>query len=93
MTRVLVNSCFGGFGFSDFVLKEFNKRTGDSCEGNEERYRTHEVIIDIFEEFGSEKCSGNYAKLKLIEIPDDVDYEITEYDGMEKVEECHRSWS
>lgn len=90
--KILINRCFGGFGFSDFVLEEFNKRTGDSCEGNEESYRTHKVIIDIFEEFGSEKCSWEFAALKLIEIPDNIKYDIIEYDGIEHIAERHRKW-
>lgn len=94
MTRLLINRCFGGFGFSEFLLDEYKKRTGEDISS---RYgvdfRIDKVVIEIFEEFGSKKCSGEYSALKLIEIPDDVEYEIAEYDGMERVEEIHRSWS
>ena len=88
--KILINRSFGGFGFSDFLYKEYKKRTGDVI--NELNDRTDKTIIDIFEEFGSEKCSDEYAKLKLIEIPDDIEFIITEYDGIEKVEEVHRTW-
>jgi len=37
-------------------------------------------------------CSGDYANLKIVEIPDDVNYYISDYDGMEAVEEAHRTW-
>jgi len=53
--------------------------------------RTCETLIRVVEEMG-EKASGRFGEIKVIEIPDDVDYEITEYDGWEKVEEKHRSW-
>ena len=31
--------------------------------------------------------------LKIVEIPDGVDWEIEEYDGKEWVSEVHRTWS
>lgn len=39
------------------------------------------------------KANGYFAKLKIVTIPDDVKWEIDEYNGMECVEEVHRSWS
>lgn len=55
--------------------------------------RTDPILIDVIEELGSEKASGCCAELKIIEIPDDVDGEIEEYDGREWVAEKHRTWS
>jgi hypothetical protein len=49
-------------------------------------------LIHIIEEFGSEKVSGYFANLKIIEIPDDVDWDIEEYDGAEWIAEKHRVW-
>ncbi len=40
-----------------------------------------------------EKANGSCAKLKIVEIPDDVEWEIDEYDGMEQVQEKCRKWS
>lgn len=38
------------------------------------------------------KSWGRYAELKVVEIPDDVDWFIQEYDGLEHVAERHRTW-
>ena len=38
------------------------------------------------------KANGDYAKLKVVEIPADVDWYIEEYDGKEWVAEKHRTW-
>jgi hypothetical protein len=38
------------------------------------------------------KVNGRFAKLAIIEIPDGIEFEVTEYDGYERVEEKHRSW-
>jgi hypothetical protein len=49
-------------------------------------------LIKVVQELG-EKANGQCADLKIIEIPDDVNYEIDEYDGCESIHEVHRSWS
>lgn len=55
--------------------------------------RTDPLLIQTVEELGSEAASGACAKLKIIEIPDGIAYEIDEYDGIESVHEAHESWS
>ena len=48
-------------------------------------------LIKVIEELG-DAANGECAKIKIVEIPDDVDYEINDYDGQESVSEIHRSW-
>jgi hypothetical protein len=48
-------------------------------------------LIAIIEEIGEESF-GMFASLKIVEIPDDVEYEITEYDGLETIREKCRTW-
>ena len=60
------------------------------CERDIER--DDPVLVQVVEELGSETASGNYAKLKVVEIPDGVVYEIQDYDGQESIHETHRSW-
>jgi hypothetical protein len=48
-------------------------------------------LVKIVEEFG-DKASGTFSELKIVEIPDDIEWEIEEYDGMEWVAEKHRTW-
>ncbi len=54
--------------------------------------RTDKNLIQVIEELGKE-ANGSCAELKIIEIPDDIEYEISEYDGAESVHEKHRSWN
>ena len=52
-------------------------------------------LIRIVEEMGAGHrtgASGWAADLKVVEIPDGVDYEIEEYDGNEHIAEKHRTW-
>ena len=53
--------------------------------------RTDEDLISVIEELGVE-ASGRYGSVKVIEIPDDVDWEIDDYDGWESIHEKHRVW-
>jgi hypothetical protein len=54
-----------------------------------ERYSSE--LIQIIEELGI-NANADCARLSIIEIPDGVDYEISEYDGFEHVAEKHRTW-
>ena len=48
-------------------------------------------LVELVEEMGS-KASGSCANLEIIEIPNDVEYEIQDYDGFESIHEKHRVW-
>ena len=49
-------------------------------------------LIAVIEQLGTE-ADGFCSKLRIIDIPDDVEWEIEDYDGYESIHEVHRSWS
>jgi len=53
--------------------------------------REDPLLIAVVEKLG-DRANGISAKLEIIEIPADVDYEIEEYDGVEWIAEKHRTW-
>jgi hypothetical protein len=53
--------------------------------------RSHPLIVRLVEELGK-RASGACAELAVVEIPDGVEYEISEYDGHEHIAERHRTW-
>lgn len=53
--------------------------------------RNDPILIEVIEELG-DKANGMCANLTVVEIPDDVDYIIEEYDGNEHIAESHRTW-
>lgn len=60
--------------------------------GSDEQYRTNQDLIDVVETLG-DKSNSKVSKLKVIEVPDDAEWTIQEYDGNEWVAENHRTWS
>lgn len=54
--------------------------------------RDDKDLIAVIEKLGSDAASGYCAELEIVEIPDGIDWEIGEYDGIETIHEQHRSW-
>ena len=48
-------------------------------------------LIAVVEELGKDSW-GWAAELAIVDIPDDVEWHIDEYDGLEHVAENHRTW-
>ena len=53
--------------------------------------RSDPDLIRAVEELG-EQANGMHASLQVVEIPDDVQWHIGEYDGVEWIAEDHRTW-
>jgi len=69
----------------------YNKQYSDETFGVEDISRDDPVLIEVIEELG-DAANGDHAELAIVEIPDDVEWEISEYDGSEHVAEKHRVW-
>ena len=81
MTFIL-NKCYGGWSISDFAMEQLGLDSNypDMDEVDEKK------LARLINEYGSEKCSGHNAKLKVIEIPDNAtDWDIEDYDGVERI--------
>lgn len=134
--KVVINTCFGGFGLSPEALlelwdagvtdigtlaTEWFKNGGMKVELNrwrkyktakkkpnvwnitvfspDEKYvlyyggilRDNEELVRVVEKLG-DKANGDAAELSVVDIPDDVKWEISNYDGKEHIAERHRAW-
>jgi hypothetical protein len=54
--------------------------------------RDDERLVRVVEEL-REEANGHCADLKVVTIPEDVQWVITETDGGEHVTEVHRTWN
>lgn len=133
--KVVINTCFGGFGLSEQAIRTLYARKSKfvkamepkeyygGYDGWEEKFASDQLssntlmplivvdgkiivdnhrnddsgredkkLIKVIEEFGAAICSGRFAQLKVVEIPDGTDYTIEEYDGSEHIAEVHSTW-
>ena len=100
--KIIINDCYGGFGLSGEAAHLFNSLKGEELLDVSE-YDTYRsvtankvsrddpILIEVFDMLGK-RAAGELCELRIIEIPDDVDWVIQEYDGNEWVAERHRVW-
>ena len=88
-------------GSSIFTIT-FTKDFGDYVElsdDNSEKYilelrgnhREDPVLIEVVEELG-ERADSPFSKLVVVDIPDGMEYEIDEYDGVETLHQKVEKW-
>ena len=53
--------------------------------------RNDPALVQVIEELG-EDADGPSSFLKVVEVPDTVEWMIQDYDGVEWVAEVHRTW-
>ncbi len=115
--KVVINSCFGGFGLSDAAFEQLLNRKGVAWEKVKYKYdldlhykaghvgddehclsyqqftenRADSDLVAVVEQFGKD-VNTPYSELKIVDIPNDVEYTVEEYDGYEHIAEVHRTW-
>jgi hypothetical protein len=94
MRKVVINTCFGGFGLSELGRVAIAERKRMKLEDlNEyELPRDDYDLVAVVEGLGK-LAHDTFSALKVVEIPADVQWDIAEYDGLEHVAERHRTWS
>ena len=65
--------------------------SGNSVGNEYSMPRDDEHLVKVVEELGSD-ANGKHAKLRVVELPDGVDWVIDEYDGRETVRQKHSTW-
>ena len=90
MKKIVINTCYGGFNLSEEAIKrlDYNDTTHEIWDIP----RDHPELIRVVEELGYE-ANGIYSELKIVEIPDDVEWKIVDEYGLEHVAEKSRVWS
>jgi len=72
--------------------REYNEAYSKQVFYDGEVARNDPALIQAIEELG-DAASSQFAELTVVDVPDDVEYTIEEYDGMEHIAEVHRTWS
>lgn len=119
MAKIVINTCFGGFGLSEKAFEMLLNRKSIPFEKQDSGYsligpdyyqpghlgdkdyyiseysyyenRADSDLVAVVEEL--QKDANNWAsELKVVEVPDDVEWHINEYNGLEHIAEDHRTW-
>ena len=98
--KVVINTRIGGFGLSKTAYRFLGLEWDNYGHGiteeidycNNDKNRASPKLVRCVEQLGK-KAYGTYARLKVVEIPDDVDWYIYRHDiGPEVIHEKHRVW-
>lgn len=92
--KLVINTCYGGFSVSEDGIARYLEITGIKPSKNfynRDIPRNDPALVQVVEEMGAD-ADGRCAELKVVDIPDDVEWQIEEYDGIEWVAEKHRTW-
>ena len=103
MPKIVINRCYGGFSVSKAVYQELglkwdgygyldNDLMGYQDPRDFYDYREDPKLVAIVEKLDP-AASGDLANLGVVTVPDDMDWTIDDYDGIETVYERHRVWS
>ena len=94
MTKVVINTCHGGFGLNAAAESKYRELAGiaDPDFHSSVIPRDDAHLIAVVELMGR-AAAGGCSELKIVDVPDDVNWCIEEYDGKEWVAERHRTWS
>ena len=84
MHKVVINSCYGGFGLSEAAEERFKELAGKEYQpwGPDFVPRHDPILVQVVEELGEEAASGEYSELNVREITG-TQYWIEEHDGYE----------
>jgi len=89
--KIAINVCYGGFGLSKQARARYAELADKQLDEWQTFNRDDPYLIQTIEELGL-KCNTRYSEIKIVEIPDNVEWEIMEDDGTEYIAEKHRQW-
>lgn len=105
MPKMVINKCFGGFSLSAAAHKRLGSvwvecdpggywdtsSWDEGLDNSSPAYRSLPALVAVVELF-CEEADGRYARLRVVDVPDDAEVYISEYDGSETIREVHRRW-
>lgn len=93
--RIVINRCYGGFSLSKKANRRYRELAGIDPDDDDfwdfEIKRDDPYLVRVVEELGQE-ADGDFAELKIVEVPSEVEWQLEEYDGIEWIAEKHRIW-
>ena len=95
--QVVINTSYSNFAISgDAILLIQKKIKNPKAKSQINAYafdndRSNPLLVEAVQKLGA-KANGLYTTLKIVEIPDDVEWRVDAVNGKEIIREKHRIW-
>ena len=95
--QVVINTSYSNFAISgDAILFIQKKIKNPKAKSQINAYafdndRSHPLLVEAVQKLGA-KANGLYTTLKIVEIPDDIEWQVFASNGEEWIGEKHRTW-
>jgi aminopeptidase N len=96
--QVVINTSYSNFAISPDAISLIRKKIKNSKAKSQinayafDNDRSHPLLVEAVQKLGA-KANGLYTTLKIVEIPDDVEWRVDAINGKEVIREKHRMWS
>ena len=88
--KIAINTIYGGFALSRLAEDRYKELTGEEIDLYNIQ-RDDKALIQAIEEFG-ELAGGAYTAIRIVEVPEDTNWAILDFDGLEIVVDEDRVW-
>ena len=92
MIKIVINACYGGFNLSNEAEKWLIENKNWNKDKSKWKYDRKNPDSPSPLRRDPRYRAAFISNLKIIEIPDDIEYDIKEHAGKEWVAEKHRTW-
>ena len=86
------NECLFNHHMTKDLGEKTNKLPDKYYFSDRDINRDDKDLVSVVKKLG-DKANGSCSKLKVIEIPDGIEWDIEEYDGLEHIAEKHKIWN
>lgn len=98
MLVVINTKQFGSFSISQKAIEFIKKKVKGKENKNSiftysfDQDRSNHLLVEAVSKL-KDKANGLYSELKIVEIPDDIEWQIFSVNGQETIREKHRFWN
>ena len=95
--QVVINTSYSNFAISADAISLIQKKIKNPKAKSQinayafDSDRSNPLLVEAVQKLGA-KANGLYATLKIVEIPDDVEWRVDAVNGKEIIREKHRIW-
>jgi len=96
--QVVINTPYSNFAISADAISLIQKKIKNPKAKSQinayafDNDRSNPLLVETVQKLGA-KANGLYTTLKIVEIPDDVEWRVDAINGKEVIREKHRIWS